>query len=59
MRRSPRTSHHIDHLTRLVDNLLDDLAARGRPAPTAPQIRTALRELQRSRRSRRRPSARR
>jgi hypothetical protein len=35
MRRNPR----IDHLARLVDNLLDGLAAHGRPAPTAPQIR--------------------
>ncbi|CAG6391841.1 hypothetical protein SCOCK_140039 [Actinacidiphila cocklensis] len=38
MRRTPR----IDHLARLVDNLLDGLAAHGRPAPTAPQIRAAL-----------------
>lgn len=58
MRRNPR----IDHLARLVDNLLDGLAAHGRPAPTAPQIRPALRELQhgrRSRRARRRSGARR
>ncbi|MFJ4410929.1 hypothetical protein [Streptomyces sp. NPDC088910] len=57
MRRKPR----IDHLTRLVDNLLDGLAAHGRPAPTAPQIRAALRELQptRGRRTHRRPNARR
>ncbi|WNI20216.1 hypothetical protein [Actinacidiphila sp. ITFR-21] len=59
MRRNPR----IDHLARLVDNLLDGLAAHGRPAPTAPQIRAALRELQhggrRGRRARRRPGARR
>ena len=56
MRRSPRTSHCIGHLARLVDNLLDGLAAHGRPAPTAPQIRAALRELQRAHR---RPNARR
>jgi hypothetical protein len=62
MRRSPRTSHRIDLLARLVDNLLGGLAAHGRPAPTAPQIRTALQELQRGRRgrrARRRPHARR
>ncbi|WUH88679.1 hypothetical protein OG900_38895 [Streptomyces sp. NBC_00433] len=61
MRRSPRTSHRIDHLARLVDNLLDGLAAHGRPAPTAPQIRATLRELQRGRgrRAHRRPGARR
>ncbi|MET9221774.1 hypothetical protein ABZX65_23825 [Streptomyces sp. NPDC003300] len=57
MRHKPR----IDNLTRLVDNLLDGLAAHGRPAPTAPQIRAALRELQprRGRRTHRRPNARR
>lgn len=58
MRRNPR----IDHLARLVDNLLDGLAAHGSPAPTAPQIRAALREIQRGRRGRRahrRPNARR
>ncbi|WP_405577133.1 hypothetical protein [Streptomyces sp. NBC_01190] len=60
MGRSPRTSHRIDHLARLVDNLLDGLAAHGRPAPTAPQIRAALREIQHGgRRARRRPGARR
>ncbi|WP_031522559.1 hypothetical protein [Streptomyces sp. NRRL F-5123] len=59
MRRSPRTSHRIDHLARLVENLLDGLAAHGRPAPTAPQIRAALQQLHRGRRSRRRPRARR
>jgi len=50
----------IDHLARLVDNLLDGLAAHGNPAPAAPRIRTALRELQhgshRGRRGRRRPN---
>lgn len=58
MRRNPR----IDHLARLVDNLLDGLAAHGSPAPTAPQIRAVLRDLQRGRRGRRahrRPNARR
>ncbi|WP_037904961.1 hypothetical protein [Actinacidiphila yeochonensis] len=59
MRRNPRTSHRIDHLARLVDHLLDGLAAHGRPAPTAPQIRAALREVQRGRRGGRRRSARR
>jgi hypothetical protein len=56
------TSHRIDHLAHLVDNLLDGLAAHGRPAPTAPRIRAALREFQRSRRggrSRRRANTRR
>ncbi|MFG1812081.1 hypothetical protein [Streptomyces sp. NPDC049040] len=53
MRRTPRTNHRIDHLGRLVDNLLDGLAAHGRSARTAPQIRAAIRELQRPRRGRR------
>jgi hypothetical protein len=62
MRRSPRPSHRIGRLARLVDNLLDGLAAHGRPAPTAPRIRAALRGLQRGgrgRRTRRRPNTRR
>jgi hypothetical protein len=46
-----RRSRRIDRLARLVDN---GLAAHGRPAPTAPPIRTALRELQHGRHGRRR-----
>jgi hypothetical protein len=43
MRRNPR----IDRSARLVNNLLDRPAAHGEPAPTAPQIRAALHDLQR------------
>jgi len=60
MRRTPRRNLRIEHLARLVDNLLDGLAAHGRPAPTAPRIRAALQELHggrggRGRRAHRRP----
>jgi|GEM_PF-3485229 len=65
MRRAPRHNPRIDHLARLVDNLLNGLAAHGSPAPTAPQVRATLRELQhgghggRGRRAHRRPHTRR
>jgi hypothetical protein len=48
MRRAPRRNLRIDHLARLVDNLLDGLAAHGSPAhrdPRPPHRRTLPRRL--------------